>query len=126
MEYEKVDHPQHYNEHPAGIECITVIEAFNFNLGSVIKYCWRAGLKPGEDTISDLKKAAWYIQREIEQIKKEQNSCPNKETDTVSDQRMSDEVLIKIRSGELIWNDIVKGWMTPTAMRVWLETGELA
>lgn len=61
---EMVDHPAHYNEHPSGIECIDVIEYFSFNLGSALKYLWRAGLKPGNDTDVDLQKAIWYIQRE--------------------------------------------------------------
>lgn len=69
---ETVDHPAHYNQHPAGIECIDVVEAFNFNLGNAIKYIWRAGLKPGTTTLEDLSKAAWYIRREIERIEKEQ------------------------------------------------------
>ncbi len=59
-----VDHPAHYNQHPAGIECIDVVEGFNFNVGNAIKYLWRAGLKG--DTIEDLKKAAWYVNREIQ------------------------------------------------------------
>ena len=63
---ETVDHPAHYNQHPAGIECIAVVEAFNFNIGNAIKYLWRAGLKPGTSAAEDLQKAAWYIQREIE------------------------------------------------------------
>lgn len=67
---EKVDHPQHYNDHPAGVECITVVEHFNFNLGNVIKYVWRSGMKPGVDTLTDLRKAAWYIQREIERLER--------------------------------------------------------
>ena len=65
---ETVNHPAHYNQHPAGIECIDVVEAFNFNLGNAIKYLWRAGLKPGTSTLEDLSKAAWYIRREIERI----------------------------------------------------------
>lgn len=60
-----VNHPPHYNQHPSGIECITIVEHFNFNLGNAIKYIWRAGLK-SEDPIEDLKKAAFYISREIE------------------------------------------------------------
>lgn len=63
---ETVDHPAHYNQHPAGIECITVVEAFNFNIGNAIKYLWRAGLKPGASAAEDLQKAAWYVAREIE------------------------------------------------------------
>jgi hypothetical protein len=34
-----------------------------FNLGNALKYVWRADLKG--DAIEDLKKAAWYVQREI-------------------------------------------------------------
>ena len=65
---EKINHPKHYGEHPARIECIDVIEPFCFNLGSVIKYVWRAGLKPGEDDLDDLRKAEWYIKREIQRM----------------------------------------------------------
>lgn len=59
-----VDHPSHYTEHPSGVECITITEHMGFNLGNAIKYVWRADLKG--DAIEDLKKAAWYINREIE------------------------------------------------------------
>jgi hypothetical protein len=34
-----------------------------FNLGNSIKYIWRADLK--NDAIEDLKKARWYLDREI-------------------------------------------------------------
>lgn len=67
-----VNHPPHYNQHPTGIECITIVEWFNFNLGNAIKYIWRAGLK-SPNTINDLEKAVWYIQREIERLKHVQN-----------------------------------------------------
>ena len=68
--YEKVDHPKHYNDHPSGVECITVVEHMTFNTGNAMKYLWRAGLKPGTATVEDLKKAAWYIAREIERLSK--------------------------------------------------------
>jgi hypothetical protein len=60
---DKVSHPKHYNAHPSGVECIQVTEHMNFNLGNAIKYIWRADLKNG---LEDLKKAEWYIRREIE------------------------------------------------------------
>lgn len=63
-----VDHPSHYNQ-INGIECIDVVEHFNFNVGNAIKYLWRAGLKG--NAIEDLEKAAWYCQREIERVKRE-------------------------------------------------------
>jgi len=55
--------PKHYTEHPSGIECIQVTEHMGFNLGNAIKYIWRCDLK--KDAIEDLKKAKWYIDREI-------------------------------------------------------------
>lgn len=58
-----INHPPHYTAHPSGVECITVTEHMGFNLGNAVKYIWRADLKA--DAIADLKKAAWYIQREI-------------------------------------------------------------
>ena len=61
---EAVNHPKHYNAHPSGVECIDVVEHMSFNLGNVIKYLWRADEKGA--SIEDLKKAAWYLQREIE------------------------------------------------------------
>jgi Protein of unknwon function (DUF3310) len=66
-----VNHPPHYGQHPTGIECIEVVEEFNFNIGNAIKYLWRAGLKGNE--IEDLKKAQWYVLREIN--RKESQPC---------------------------------------------------
>jgi hypothetical protein len=59
-----VNKPPHYTEHPSGIECIQVTEHMGFNLGNAIKYIWRCDLK--KDAIEDLKKAKWYIEREIQ------------------------------------------------------------
>ena len=70
MESDNVNHPKHYAQHPAGIECIDVVEHFGFNLGNVIKYVWRSGLKPGEATEKDLQKAMWYLEREIERLRR--------------------------------------------------------
>ena len=59
-----VNHPPHYTEHPSGIECIQITEHMGFNLGNALKYIWRCDLK--KDAIEDLKKAVWYINRELE------------------------------------------------------------
>lgn len=67
-EYEYVEHPKHYNDHPKGIECIDVIEDMTHNVGAAMKYLWRAGLKPGADTDQDLAKAVWYIERERQRL----------------------------------------------------------
>lgn len=74
-----VNHPDHYTSHPSGIECIEVTRHMGFNLGNVIKYCWRAGLKanPNEDELAaeirDLEKAHWYLSDEIERLKGKQD-----------------------------------------------------
>lgn len=64
-----VNHPAHYTssqarcECGATIECIQITEHMQFNLGNCLKYIWRADLK--NDAIEDLRKAAWYLNREI-------------------------------------------------------------
>lgn len=76
-----VNHPSHYTwlKDLCGIEVIDITRHMNFNLGNAIKYILRAGRKPiaSEDKsdfyagmIQDLKKAAWYINDEIERLQK--------------------------------------------------------
>lgn len=60
---DNVNHPAHYCSHPSGVECITVTEHQSFCIGSAMKYLWRADLK--HDAIEDMRKAIWYIEREI-------------------------------------------------------------
>lgn len=62
-EADPVEHPPHYTNHPSGIECIQVTEHMGFNLGNALKYIWRCDLK--HDAIEDLRKAKWYLDREI-------------------------------------------------------------
>ena len=64
--HDMVNQPPHYKKHPSGVECITVTEHFNFCRGNAIKYIWRSGEKGSE--IEDLKKARWYLDREIERL----------------------------------------------------------
>ena len=61
----KVDHPKHYNM--GYVEVIDAIDAWGlgFNLGNAVKYIARAGHKNGTSAELDLKKAKWYLQREI-------------------------------------------------------------
>ncbi len=61
---EAVNHPDHYNAHPSGVECIDIVEHMGFNLGNAIKYIWRADLK--DSAIEDLRKALFYITREVD------------------------------------------------------------
>lgn len=64
---ETVNHPQHYNSYK-GLEIIDLVEQMNFNRGNAVKYIARAGLKNKDTEIEDLRKAAWYLQREIERL----------------------------------------------------------
>lgn len=66
---EKINHPSHY-QGKNNIEVINVIEAFNlnFNTGNAVKYILRNGKKT-EDTIIDIKKAIWYLNRELDNKK---------------------------------------------------------
>lgn len=65
MSYEKINHPDHYQS--SKMEAIDVIDSYdlNFCLGSATKYILRAGKKPGEESHEDLKKALWYVEREL-------------------------------------------------------------
>lgn len=63
--------PAHYRAGAA--EVIDLVEHLPFNRGNAIKYLARAGLKPEADELVDLEKAAWYVQREIERIKRLRN-----------------------------------------------------
>lgn len=64
-----VNHPSHYKA--GGIETIDFIEAkqLTYNLGNVVKYVTRAGIKDTATHVQDLEKAAWYLNREIQNLK---------------------------------------------------------
>ena len=47
--------PDYYKSHPSGVECIDIIKHYDFCIGNVIKYVWRAGLKK-EQGLSDKQK----------------------------------------------------------------------
>jgi hypothetical protein len=63
---EAVDHPKHYTSHPSGIEAIEITEHMNFCLGNAIKYILRAPYKGKQ--VEDLKKAVWYLNRELARL----------------------------------------------------------
>ena len=68
---EQVNHPAHYGG-DTQYEAIKVIEAWGlgFCLGNAVKYISRSGKK--DDVLVDLRKAAWYLNREIERLEKEE------------------------------------------------------
>lgn len=67
---DNVNHPAHYKV--GGIETIDFIEAksLTYNLGNVVKYITRAGVKDETKHLEDLKKGAWYLAREISNLEK--------------------------------------------------------
>ena len=63
-----VNHPTHYTSHPSGVEAIVICEHENFCIGNALKYLIRRNLKG--KPIEDLKKAVWYLTREIARLEK--------------------------------------------------------
>jgi hypothetical protein len=65
---DNVNSPNHYTT--GGIETIDFIEAkkLGYNLGNVVKYVSRADYKGR--LIEDLRKAEWYLKREIANMEK--------------------------------------------------------
>lgn len=75
---ETINHPLHYGGESNPYEAIKVIEAWGlgFNLGNAVKYISRAGKKvvaptAAKSKLEDLKKARWYLDREIANVEKE-------------------------------------------------------
>lgn len=71
---EMVNHPQHYGGDNNVYEVVKVCEAWDLDkdayLFNVVKYVSRAGKKDKSKEIEDLKKAAWYLNRKIENLQK--------------------------------------------------------
>ena len=70
--FDSVNHPSHYCE-GRKFEPIEVINDWqlSYNLGNTVKYISRAGRKV--DAVEDLKKAAWYLNYEIQKLEQEQS-----------------------------------------------------
>lgn len=68
MSADKINHPSHYTV--GRIEVIDAIEGWGlgFRLGNVVKYVARSAYKG--NALEDLKKAAWYLAREIAALEK--------------------------------------------------------
>ena len=73
-----VNHPSHYTAYP--VEVIQLTAWMNFCRGNAVKYIARAGLKDPEKEIEDLKKAAWYINYEIDRLEKLKAASANVNT----------------------------------------------
>jgi hypothetical protein len=69
---EMVNHPSHYGGESNVYEAIKVIDAWDlgFCLGNTVKYISRAGKKHKDKELEDLKKAMFYLDREIKKLEK--------------------------------------------------------
>lgn len=74
--HDSVNHPSHYAANGptcphcgSTIECITITEGMGFCLGNTFKYIWRKDSKG--NALEDLKKARWYLDREIQRMEGE-------------------------------------------------------
>ena len=128
---EHVNHPQHYNSHPNGIECIDIIRHYACDIANAIKYLWRAGLKPemgmedAEKEIEDLKKALWYIFDYKKHINKRASYIVAK---APKDSSLSDKVICEAQVSNVTGYyiaEIVKGYdkHIATAMSLLLQVG---
>lgn len=71
-----VNHPSHYTD--GKIEVIDFIEQknLNFHRGNAVKYIARAGKKDPAKEVEDLRKAVWYLNREITRLTGENPKLP--------------------------------------------------
>jgi hypothetical protein len=110
---DSVNHPKHY-EHPSGAECIEIAEWFPFNLGNAIKYIWRAGTKG--DRLEDLRKARWYVDREITRLESAEYKGPELTAEEWAEIKRQDEVEARKENrrrsnrGEAVQDPIVTAW----------------
>jgi TPR repeat protein len=95
---DKINHPPHYTAHPSGVECIQITEHFSFNVGNAIKYLWRADEKGAP--LDDLKKAGWYIEREITRRINEANTTKSVSSTSSADARRQYEMGNMAYSGD--------------------------
>ena len=61
--------PDYYDA--GGRQLIDLLEGMQFSRGSAVKYLVRAGVKNPATELEDLKKARWYVNREIARLEGE-------------------------------------------------------
>ena len=65
-----INHPAYYTDGKIEVSDFIADKNMNFFRGNVVKYVARAGKKDPAREVEDLKKAAWYIGREIERLER--------------------------------------------------------
>lgn len=97
---ENVNHPGHYGGDTT-YECIKVLKAWmsedeykGFLKGNAIKYLCRTGKK--DDTVQDLRKAVWYIERLVESTKEKASALRKETVDELTDKFRSSSIPFEI------------------------------
>lgn len=74
IQNDPVNHPSHYTD--GKIEVIDFIEdkKLNFHRGNAVKYISRAGKKDPTKEKEDIKKAIWYLQRDVQRMEAEEQA----------------------------------------------------
>lgn len=82
-DHDPVNRPSHYTQYN-GLEVIDLTEQMNFNRGNAVKYITRAGYKDEDTELEDLRKAVWYILREIDRVSEdsEEGESPRRDPNT--------------------------------------------
>ena len=63
-----INHPAYYTDGKIEVSDFIADKNLNFFRGNVLKYICRAGKKDPDKEIEDLKKAEWYLNREIDRL----------------------------------------------------------
>lgn len=66
-----VNHPAHYTYGSIEVSDFIADKGLNFFRGNVVKYVSRAGKKDADTELEDLRKAVWYLEREITRLVEE-------------------------------------------------------
>lgn len=109
-----INHPPHYTAHPSGVECITITEHMTFNVGNAVKYLWRAGEKGTH--LDDLRKAAWYVAREITRLEKDIQDHSLAQATKRPPQVISWEVVDEQNVLHRTWKDNPTTWDTSSSI----------
>jgi hypothetical protein len=114
---DQINNPAHYGGEDNVYEAIKVIEAWgldnSFCLGNVLKYLSRCGKKEGNSREQDLKKALWYLSREINKPMKPEHEQELLESvqEVVSKLRPSFDDLLKAKRVKLVETNATRSYL---------------
>ena len=117
---DNVNNPDHY-QFSNGAQVIDITENLNFCRGNVVKYVSRAGRK-SDDPLEDLRKARFYLDREIDRIVLNPFQALLDREDAELDDEMPDGLQAK---DGVIWRDVQGAlWRLDGAVWLYFDEGE--